>query len=332
MQEGFGKTGAEGTRKRGMPITAQLRAGLRWRVNSQSNVVCTGDMECLAMGSAPAARSGGRSREMRAQGDDRKSLQTRHHPAGIAKVGTVNCEISAPECRSEHQGRVAAAIGSQGPSGSSGPIARSIWKVSLTDQMKTNGRGVNLPISRGVAAGRELGEIPSAGRAARGARPEQLKSAWRIAGQTLLPQFVSDSIKKCLPGWRVSRWCGAKIELRVRQIRQRVHSWIGKSTRMLGGCGWRRMKRRMVFKHIPSQHGFSRLFDPTIDQNRDFPPQVCRFVEPGQLITLQKRLRSGSEIFDGWCDPSQGHSLSSFRGPIRTGRRNHNAGGTYNAY
>jgi hypothetical protein len=77
----------------------------------------------------------------------------------------------------------------------------------------------------------------------------------------------------------------------------------------------------VVIEHPAGEHGRRRLLYPLIDEGGNFPPEICRVVQPRKLKTLQRSARSSLQVIEWRSETRNGHGQSSDLGvgPIRPG-------------
>ena len=89
--------------------------------------------------------------------------------------------------------------------------------------------------------------------------------------------------------------------------------------------GRRYANRAMMFNHPSGQHRLGGLFEPLIDQNGDFTPQVRSVVQPREFKALKGRTRSRMQVVDGGHDARYRHGQT----PMWNRRNQHTQQATF---
>jgi hypothetical protein len=100
--------------------------------------------------------------------------------------------------------------------------------------------------------------------------------------------FGPESSRDARDGFAETRRRGTNIYRRLRSLRQRVKPRILDIAQEIrhGQGGF--AKRAVMVEHPSGQHCFGGFFEPLIDQNRNFSPQIRGVIESGQFKRLQR--------------------------------------------
>ena len=116
-------------------------------------------------------------------------------------------------------------------------------------------------------------------------RPPLAPNARRVP--ELSGELIVESSCGTVPGRGELRGRGVNVNRSGRRFCKGVKTWSLDAAKNIRDSQRWFAKRTVMFEHPSGQHRFGRLFEPLIDQNRDFPAQVSGVVQASELEALQ---------------------------------------------
>jgi hypothetical protein len=99
--------------------------------------------------------------------------------------------------------------------------------------------------------------------------------------------FGPESSRNARDGFAETWRRGTDVYRGLRSLRQRVKARILDIAQEIGHGQRGFAKRAVVVEHPSSQHCLGGFFEPLIDQNSNFSPQIRGVIESGQFKRLQ---------------------------------------------
>ncbi len=118
-------------------------------------------------------------------------------------------------------------------------------------------------------------------------RQPSVRRESRDAGESFMC-FGPESSRNARDGFAETWRRGTDVYRGLRSLRQRVKARVLDIAQEIGHgqCGF--AKRAVVVEHPSGKHCLGGFFEPLVDQNSNFPAEICRVVQAGKLETLQR--------------------------------------------